>query len=194
MSKGGYGVNIPSNYTIALGSTSTPLQVDVDIDKIAPITVNSNLAVTQPIVSQSTSDSTSNATTNSTANVDLKLEPLNMDLKIEPLIIDSDSKSLIDLKPVVVDSCQTIKLAPLPPIHMEQPYSQHFGFTYMGTELFGFTMSGKSEVRLHSPRNARPCGCHDDDGDMEHARPTAAPGQGNTRSAGGLRVRVSDDV
>ncbi len=181
MSKGGGGVNIPDHYNIALGSTSTPLQVDVDIDKIAPVTVNSNLAVTQPIVSQSTS--TSNATTNSTANVDLKLEPLS---------VSSDSKSLIDLKPVVVDSCQTIKLAPLPPIHMEQPYSQHFGFTYMGMELFGFTMSGKSELRLHSPRNAHSCGCHEEEG--EHRRPEPAPSQGNTRSAGGLRVRVSDDL
>jgi len=111
MSKGGGGVNIPSNYTIGLGSTSTPLQVDVDIDKIAPVTVNSNLAITQPIVSQSTSTSTSNATTNSTANVDLKLEPLSVDLKVEPLSVTSDSKSLIDLKPVVVDSCQSISVS-----------------------------------------------------------------------------------
>ncbi len=192
MSKGGGGVNIPDHYNIALGSTSTPLQVDVDIDKIAPLTVNSNLAITQPIVSQSTS--TSNATTNSTANVDLKLEPLNMDLKVEPLSVSSDSKSLIDLKPVVVDSCQTIKLAPLPPIHMEQPYSQHFGFTYMGMELFGFTMSGKSEVRLHSPRNAYSCGCHDEEGEAGHTRTETAPSPGTTRSAGGLRVRVSDDL
>jgi hypothetical protein len=185
MSKGGGGVNIPSNYTIALGSTSTPLQLDVDIDKIAPVTVNSNLAITQPIVSQSTSNSTSNATTNSTANVDLK---------VEPLTVNSDSKSLIDLKPVVVDSCQTIKLAPLPPIHMEQPYSQHFGITYMGMELFGFTMSGKSELRLHSPRNAHSCGSNDEGSEAEHTRTEAAPSQGNTRSAGGLRVRVSDDL
>jgi hypothetical protein len=184
MSKGGGGVNIPDHYSIALGSTSTPLQLDVDIDKIPPVTVNSNLAITQPIVSQTTSNSTSNATTNSTATVDLK---------VEPLTINSDSKSLIDLKPVVVDSCQTIKLAPLPPIHIEQPYSQHFGFTYMGMELFGFTMSGKSEVRLHSPRNMHPCGPHEEEGQAEHTRIDAARSQGNTRSAGGLRVRVSDD-
>jgi hypothetical protein len=182
MSKGGGGVNIPDHYSIALGSTNTPLQLDVDIDKIPPVTVNSNLAITQPIVSQTTSNSTSNATTNSTASVDLK---------VEPLTVNSDSKSLIDLKPVVVDSCQTIKLAPLPPIHIEQPYSQHFGFTYLGMELFGFTMSGKSEVRLHSPRNAHGCGCREEEG--EHAKAGAVPSQGATRSAGGLRVRVSDD-
>jgi hypothetical protein len=110
---------------------------------------------------------------------------------VEPLSVSSDSRSLVDLKPVVVDSCQTIKLAPLPPIHMEQPYSQHFGFTYMGMELFGFTMSGKSEVRLHSPRNAHECGCREEEG--ERTRPEPVPSQGNTRSAGGLRVRVSYD-
>jgi hypothetical protein len=77
---------------------------------------------------------------------------------------------------------------------MEQPYSQHFGFTYMGMELFGFTMSGKSELRLHSPRNAHSCGCHEEDREVEHTRTATAPSQGNTRSAGGLRVRVSDDL
>lgn len=186
MSKGGGGVNIPSNYTIALGSTSTPLQVDVDIDKIAPLTVNSNLAVTQPIVTQSKSDSTAN----STANVDLKIEPL--DIKVEPLTIDTDSKSLIDLKPVVVDSCQTIRLAPLPPIHVEQPYSQHFGFTYMGMEIFGFTVSGTSEMKLHTPKKHHPCEPHEHEGEPSpRPAPNANPA-GPQRGGGGLRVRVND--
>ena len=188
MSKGGGGVNIPSNYTIALGSTSTPLQVDVDIDKIAPLTVNSNLAVTQPIVTQSTS----NSTANSTANLDLKIEP--MDVKIEPLSIDSDSKSQIDLKPVVVDSCQTIRLAPLPPIHMEQPYSQHFGFTYMGMELFGFTISGTSEMKLHTPTKHHPCEPHEHEHENDPVTSPApnSTGAGSQRAGGGLRVRVND--
>jgi hypothetical protein len=181
MSKGGDGVNIPSNYTVALGSTSTPLQVDVDIDKIAPVTVNSNLAVTQPIVTQSTS----NSTANSTANLDLKIEP--MDVKIEPLTIDTDSKSQIDLKPVVVDSCQTIRLAPLPPIHVEQPYSQHFGFTYMGMEIWGFTVSGTSEMKLHSPQKHHPCEPHERESESAREQGSSAP-----RTGGGLRVRVND--
>jgi hypothetical protein len=184
MSKGGGGVDIPSNYTIALGSTNTPLQVDVDVDNIAPVTVNSNLAVTQPIVSQSTSNSTSTATTTSTAN---------LDLKIEPLTIDSDSKSEIDLKPVVVDSCQTIRLAPLPPIHMEQPYSQHFGFTYMGMELFGFTLSGTSAVRLHSPKSIHPCEPHVHESEPPSKGSTSPSTQSSGRTGGGLRVRVNDN-
>ncbi len=186
MSKGGGRVNIPSNYTIALGSTSTPLQVDVDIDKIAPVTVNSNLAVTQPIVTQSTS----NSTANSTASLDLKVEPL--DVKVEPLTIDTDSKSQIDLKPVVVDSCQTIRLAPLPPIHVEQPYSQHFGFTYMGMELWGFTVSGRSEMKLHTPKKHHPCEGHDRE--SEPAENSTASSPGAQRPGGGLRVRVNDSI
>jgi hypothetical protein len=130
MSKGG-GVNIPSDYTIKLGSDGSTIHVDSDLDnihlkEIAPVTVNSNVAVTQPIVTQSTSKS------DSTASVDLKVEPLK---------VSSDSTSEIDVKPLAIDSCQTLKLAPLPPIKMEQPYSQHFGITFMGMELWGFNMS-----------------------------------------------------
>src|SRR5205807_4953943 len=122
------------------------------LEGIAPVTVNTNVEVTQPNVTQSTSKS------DSTASVDLKVEPLQ---------VSSDSTSEIDVKPLAIDSCQTLKLAPLPPIKMEQPYSQHFGITFMGMELWGFNMSGKSETFLHSPpkpqhysvRIPEPCEC-----------------------------------
>jgi len=179
MSKGG-GVNIPSDYTIKLGSDGSTIHVDSDLDnihlkEIAPVTINSNVAVTQPIVTQSTSKS------DSTASVDLKIEPLK---------ISSDSTSEIDVKPLAVDSCQTLKLAPLPPIKMEQPYSQHFGITFMGMELWGLNISGKSETLLHSPPKPRhynvhapePCDCC---GEPAH-EPRPAPAQPRS----GLRVRV----
>jgi hypothetical protein len=179
MSKGG-GVNIPSDYTIKLGSDGSTIHVDSDLDnihlkEIAPVTINSNLAVTQPIVTQSTSKS------DSTASVDLKVEPLK---------VSSDSTSEIDVKPLAIDSCQTLKLAPLPPVKMEQPYSQHFGITFMGMELWGFNVSGKSETFLHSPTKPRhysvqipePC---DSRGEPAH-KPQSAPAQPRS----GLRVRV----
>ncbi len=179
MSKGG-GVNIPNPWTIKLGSDGSTIHVDSDLDnihvkEIAPVTINSNLAVTQPIVTESTSKS------DSTAGVDLKIEPLK---------VSSDSTSEIDVKPLAIDSCQTLKLAPLPPIKMEQPYSQHFGITFMGMELWGFNMSGKSETFLHSPPKPRhysvqipePCECC---GEPAH-KPQPAPAQPRS----GLRVRV----
>ena len=189
MSKGG-GSSIPSNYTIKVGSDGSTIKLDTDLE---PVTVNANLAVTQPIVTQSTSKS------DSTANLDLKIEPLDvklepldikiepLDIKIEPLKVSTDSE--IDVKPLAVDSCSTIKLAPLPPIRMEQPYSQHFGITYMGMELWGINISGKSEMFLHSPPKERqfsvhtpePCDCDE---------PASKRKPEFTRQTGGLRVRV----
>jgi hypothetical protein len=188
MSKGG-GVNIPSDYTIKLESDGSTFHIDSELDnihlkEIAPITVNSNIAVTQPIVTQSTSKSDSDA------KLDLKVEPLDstvtvkpLDLKIEPLSVT------LDVKPLVIDSCQTVKLAPLPPIRMEQPYSQHFGITFMGIELFGINISGKSETRLHSPPKQRhyteeitaPC---------EESEPIQNPKPAFGHRPSGLRIRV----
>ncbi len=179
MSKGS-GVDIPSDYTFKLGSDGSTIHVDADLDnirvnEIAPVTVNSNVAVTQPIVSESTSKSDSTA---------------NLALKVEPLKVASDSTSQIDLKPLAVDSCQTLKLAPLPPIKMEQPYSQHFGITFMGMEMWGLNISGKSETLLHSPPKARhyhagipePCDCGSEPAQI----PTSTPAQPRS----GLRVRL----
>lgn len=176
MSKGGTPT-IPSNYTFKLGSDGSTIHVDSDLDnihiaEIAPINVNSTLAVTEPIVTQSTSNSDS-----------------KLDLKVEPLNVTSDSRSLIDLKPVAVDSCQTIKIAPLPPIRMEQPYSQHFGFTFMGMELFGFTTTGRYETLLNNPSrpSSAPCGCHSHEDHPAAAQPDSTV----TRAGGGLRVRIN---
>src|SRR4249920_3915320 len=98
MSKGGTPT-IPKDYSFKIGSDGSTIHVDSDLDnihikEIAPVTVNSNLAVTQPIVTDSNSKSDSNA------KVDLTIEPLKV-----------DSNSTIDLKPIAVDSCQTIKIA-----------------------------------------------------------------------------------
>jgi hypothetical protein len=179
MSKGGSSSSITDNLTLTLAG-GTHIDTDLDnirVNNIAPITVNSNLAVTQPIVTNSTSKSDSTA---------------GLDLKVEPLKVSSDSTSAVDIKPLAIDSCQTIKLAPLPPIHMEQPYSHHFGVTFMGMELWGFSMSGKSEMCLTSPAKPKhfnievpepgQCGCC---GEAAHA-PKGAPNQPKS----GLRVRV----
>jgi hypothetical protein len=136
---------IPCNFTLLVGPDGTqPISFDFDT-----IDVNSTIKVPDPIVTNSSS--------NSDADIDLKVEPLTVtsDSKSE---ITSDSKSEIDLKPVAVDSCQTIKLAPLPPSHTEQPYSQHFGFTFMGVELFGFSTSGRYETFLNNPSPPAPRG------------------------------------
>jgi len=91
MSKsGGTSENITSNSTIKLGGDGSFVNVNAELE---PVTLNTNLAVTQPIVTQSTANSTS------TANLDLKIEAV--DLKIEPLKVSTDSE--IDVKPLAVD-------------------------------------------------------------------------------------------
>jgi len=137
--------------------------------------------------------------------IDVKIEPLSADIKIEPLQVatdskvtsdskastdskvTSDSKSEIDLKPVAMDSCTTLKLAPLPPVCLEQPYSQHFGVTFMGIELWGLNISGKSETFLHSPAKSRHCEKPERCGCPEQE---PGPNPPAARPASGLRVRV----
>jgi hypothetical protein len=134
---------IPCNFTLLVGPDGNqPIFFEFD-----PIDVNSTIAVPDPIVTQSSSKSD--------ADIDLKVEPLSVSSDSKSEI---DSRSEIDLKPVAVDSCTTIKLAPLPPSHMEQPYSQHFGFTFMGVELFGFSTSGRYETFLNNPSPPAPRG------------------------------------
>jgi len=172
---GSVNVDIPSGNTlpITVGGDGTAVQIDSDVKLDTDSTID-----LKPV--KVDSDST----------IDLKPVKVDSDstIDLKPLHVDTDSK--IDLKPVAVDSCTTIKLAPLPPIHVEQPYSTHFGFTYMGMELFGFTMSGKSGTFLSSPPKPQyhsvqmaephtPC----DEGEKE-SRPR--------RPSGGLRVRVNE--
>ena len=182
--KGGGAPKIPSDYTIKLGGDGTIASIDADLDnirikEIAPVTVNSNIAVTQPIVTDSKSKSEADA------KVNLKIEPL--DIKLEA---DVDTNSVIDLKPVAVDSCQTIKFAPPPPLCVEQPYSQHFGFTFMGMELFGFNISGRSEMSLHSPSKPKHHTVHVTGHDSSHHESREQKPADKPRS--GIRVRIGN--
>jgi hypothetical protein len=120
--------------------------------EIKPVTItNKNeLTVTKPVEVKLTTDSKSDAKSDSKSD---SKSDAKLDLKIEPLKIDSDQRSALDVKPLVIDSCQTsvTKLAPLPPTAVDQPYAHHFGVTFMGMELWGFNLSGRSGVTIESP-------------------------------------------
>jgi hypothetical protein len=166
-------VDIPSGSTlpITLGGDGTAVQIDSDV------TTDSKIDV-KPLHVDTDS------------KIDVKPLHIDTDSKIDlrPVHLDTDSK--IDLKPVAVDTCTTIKLAPLPPIHIEQPYSTHFGFTYMGMELFGFTMSGKSGTFLSSPPKPQYHSMHMEEPHRpcDDAKSEPRPG----RPSSGLRVRVNE--
>jgi hypothetical protein len=149
-----------------------PLEIKPLEVKPLNLTTKSELAVTQPIVTNSTTKGDNTA---------------KLNLAIEPLRVESDQRSAIDVKPLAVDACQTLKLAPLPATCIEQPYTHHFGFTFMGVELWGFNVNGTSEMAVRSPERRR---FH-----SVHVAPRDHPSQGSPpHDAGGsergLRVRV----
>src|SRR4051812_12270232 len=134
--KGCGGINIPSDYKLALsGSIDADLD-NIHIREIAPI--NSTLELKPIEIKPLTTTSTLNATTVS-------------QLEIKPLNVTADTTSQLDIKPMAVDSCMTIKLAPLPPICGEHQHSQHIGFTFLGIELWGMNFSGTSRTSVRSP-------------------------------------------
>jgi hypothetical protein len=167
MSSSTVNVNIPSGQAlpITIGGDGMPIGTDVEI-KLDPIALkldqDSKLSTDSKVSTDSKLSADSKVSTDSKLSADSK--------------ILSDSKSEIDLKPVAMDSCTTLKLAPLPPVCLEQPYSQHFGVTFMGIELWGFNISGKSQTFLNSPSNC---------GEREHR-----PNPPVSRPASGLRVRL----
>jgi hypothetical protein len=112
------------------------------------ITNKNELTVTKPVELKLTTDSKSDMKSDSKSDAKSKL-----DLEIEPIKIESDQRSAVDVKPLVIDSCQTstTRLAPLPPTAIDQPYHHHFGITFMGMELLGFNMNGRSGTVIESP-------------------------------------------
>lgn len=168
-------IDIPSGsqLPIIIGSDGSTINTDTEI-KIDPIKIEPlQLSTDSKLSSDSKLSTDSKVSSDSKVFSDSKAF--------------SDSRSEVDLKPVAVDSCTTLKLAPLPPVCMEQPYSQHFGITFMGIELWGFNISGKSETFLHSPSQSQcheapnPHGC----GESDHR-----PNPTVSRPSSGLRVRV----
>lgn len=112
------------------------------------ITNKNELTVTKPIDLNFTSDAKSDMKSDNKSDAKSKL-----DLAIEPLKIESDQRSAVDVKPLVIDSCQTsvTKLAPLPPTCIDQPYNHHFGITFLGMELWGFSVNGRSGMVIDNP-------------------------------------------
>jgi hypothetical protein len=116
-------------------------------------------------------------------NVDLKpieVKPLtvNSNVDLKPVTVSET----FDLRPVAVDACQTLRLAPLPETDVCQPYRHHVGWTVFGIELVGMVYDGESQQLVRSPRRAQVVGPQ---GTVSH-RPAVGPAGGGR----GLHVRV----
>jgi hypothetical protein len=81
-------------------------------------------------------------------------QPIRTESKFEystPEPLRSESKSELDVKPLAVEQCLRISLAPLPSTCIRFPTHQHFGLTLFGFEIFGFRYSGESQVLVCEP-------------------------------------------
>lgn len=119
-----------------VGGTGTPLHSIGELRTPDTWRTSSQLAVTQPIISQ----------------VDAHL----------------------DVEPVQVDLCVNVGLTKLPRACIQQPYSSRFGVTILGTEVVGFTVSGRSDLVI------------DELTDRPHLELGAAPSSGD-----GLHVTLT---
>ena len=82
-------------------------------------------------------------------------EPIKTEVKAalaitEPIRTESklSATSELDIKPVVVDQCLNLRLGPLPPTCVRQPYQLHLGLTLFGVEIFGVNLNGESQVMV----------------------------------------------
>jgi hypothetical protein len=86
----------------------------------------------------------------------LTLAPFNTTSTIDltPVTTTSsvESTSSVDLKPVAVDSCVRLELAPLPPTEICVPCDTRWSWSLLGLELFALTVSGQTSAHVRPER------------------------------------------
>jgi hypothetical protein len=82
-----------------------------------------------------------------TVNTDSKvaLAPVTTSSKV-------DSASVIDLRPVALDSCVRLELAPPPATEVCTPYEQQWSWSVLGLELFAVTVRGSTSTHVRPAR------------------------------------------
>lgn len=75
-----------------------------------------------------------------------------IDLKPVTTTTSVDSTSSLDLKPVAVDSCVRLELAPPPPTEISMPYDTTWSWSLLGLELFALNVSGRSGTHVRPER------------------------------------------
>jgi hypothetical protein len=124
--------------------------VSVTVDGLDNIKVDATLATPQPVKT----DSTFTLATPQPVKTDSTFtfatpQPVKTDSTFTfatPQPLKAESRSAIDLQPVVVDQCLRLSLGPLPPTQVCLPNRQHVGLTLFGIEVFGLTLEGEARI------------------------------------------------
>lgn len=64
-----------------------------------------------------------------------------------------DTTSSVDLRPVAVDSCVRLELAPPPATEVSTPYEQQWSWSVLGLELFAVTVRGSTSTHIRPERH-----------------------------------------
>ena len=83
---------------------------------------------------------TTTSTVDSTAKLD-STSALDTTSKI-------DSAAVLDLRPVAVDSCVRLELAPPPATEVSTPYEQQWSWSVLGLEVFAVTVRGRTSTHV----------------------------------------------
>jgi hypothetical protein len=75
---------------------------------------------------------------------------VNTDSKVAlaPVTTTSTVNSAVDLRPVALDSCVRLELAPPPPTEVCTPYEQQWSWSVLGLELFAVTVRGSTSTHV----------------------------------------------
>jgi hypothetical protein len=183
------------NYDIDSDSTNT-------VDVIVPDIINAN----NTIRANTTAENTNTNTTRADADLKLTLvqpfkaetssaldiEPLELTIKPlkADLDLDTNSNLTLDLKPAVIDLCLTTNIGKVPNLRVNLPYHHHVGFTWFGSEIWGYTFSGQQDMVVEElerqPKVVWGGATHTGSPSRRAQQPVGSA----SRQAGGLRVRL----
>lgn len=124
--------------TSGIGGTGQPVQMELGGTGTALTTEIGGTGTAVGIDSKS--DSTAHIDTKSDSHAQVETRSN----------LDSDSRMLVDLKPMVVDLCTTMNFGRLPDTAIRKPYRHRFCFSMFGSEILAFEMSGESQTYVES--------------------------------------------
>lgn len=131
---------VTSDVTADVTSTLTGLD-NMKLTLAGDNTVHSDATITlEPVTTTSTTASTTTSSLDTTARVDT-----NSQVDTTSRV---DSASAIDLRPVAVDSCLRLELAPPPATEVCTPYEQQWSWSVLGLELFAITVRGNTSTHV----------------------------------------------
>lgn len=106
----------------------------------------------------------------------------------EPIVTNMTNDMRIDVKPMVVDACITLKIADLPRQRIRRPYDRRIKLSLFGTELVELRMCGESETLIED-LPVKPMLSWGSQSSARH-RPVVEPVVVADTSSSGLRIDI----